>query len=109
MFKVFIVTLLFVTSVIAKPSIYLISHQNIPAYNLAINAIKSNLESDFDIKIATVDRQSVDVVAKAIKKDRPKLTITVGTKATKLIQSKLKREHILFTMVFRPERTDLVK
>ena len=51
----------------------------------------------------------MDQLAKTIKKSRPKLTISVGTKATKLLQTKLKRQPILFTMVFRPDRTELVK
>jgi putative ABC transport system substrate-binding protein len=92
-----------------KPLIYIVKQQDIPAYNLAISTIRSELESDYEVRVATIDRQVVDAVSKAIKKDRPKLTISIGTKATKLLQTKLKREPILFTMVFRPDRTELVK
>ncbi|MBL6723065.1 MAG: hypothetical protein ISQ13_03540 [Candidatus Margulisbacteria bacterium] len=94
---------------LAKPLIYIVKQQNLPAYNAAIDTITTELNADYELKVATVDRQTVDVLAKAIKKDRPKLTISVGTKATKLLQTKLKREPILFTMVFRPDRTELVK
>ena len=94
---------------LAKPLVYIVKQQNLPAYNAAIDAITTELNADYELKVATVDRQTVDVLAKAIKKERPKLTISVGTKATKLLQTKLKREPILFTMVVRPDRTELVK
>ena len=100
---------LFSVSASAKPLVYIVKHQDLPAYNIAIDAISKNLSEDYELRTATVDRQTLDKVSKKIKKSRPKLTITVGTKATKLIQSKLKRQPILFTMVFRPDRTDLVK
>ena len=102
--------IVFFTSIcLSKPLIYLVSHQDIPAYNIAMDAIKKNLSSDFELKLVTINRQTLTDVTKAIKKDKPKLTISVGTKATKLLQIKLKREPILFTMVFRPDRTELVK
>ena len=63
----------------------------------------------YDIKQLFIDRKNVKSVTDTIKKDRPKLTISVGTKATKLLQTKLRRQPILFTMVFRPDRTELVK
>ncbi len=94
---------------IAKPLVYLVNHQNLPAYHLAAKTITDDLKNDFEIKVATVDRQTLNDISKQIKKDRPRLTIAIGTKATKLLQTKLKREPILFTMVFRPERTELVK
>lgn len=95
--------------VMAKPLIYIVKQQDIPAYNTAIDTIKNELNDTYELKVATVDRQTVDQLAKTIKKSRPKLTISVGTKATKLLQTKLKRQPILFTMVFRPDRTELVK
>jgi len=95
--------------VMAKPLIYIVKQQDLPAYNTAIDTIKNELSDTYELKVATVDRQTVDQLAKTIKKSRPKLTISVGTKATKLLQTKLKRQPILFTMVFRPDRTELVK
>ena len=95
--------------VMAKPLIYIVKQQDIPAYNTAIDTIKNELSDTYELKVATVDRQTVDQLAKTIKKSRPKLTISVGTKATKLLQTKLKRQPILFTMVCRPDRTELVK
>ncbi|MGC6367933.1 MAG: ABC transporter substrate-binding protein [Candidatus Marinamargulisbacteria bacterium] len=106
---ILLLSLLFSIYANAKPVVYIVKHQNLPAYNTAIETIKKDLSMDYELKTATVDRQTLDAVSKKIKKARPKLTITVGTKATKLIQSKLKRQPILFTMVFRPDRTDLVK
>lgn len=100
---------LFVAQAYAKPLVYIVKQQNLPAYNLAIDTIKAELELDYELKIVTVDRQTVDELGKSIKADRPKLTIAVGTKTTKLLQTKLSREPILFTMVFRPDRTELVK
>ena len=111
MIKGFICLIVLVQSlqVVAKPLIYIVKQQELPAYNLAIDAIKEELQSDYELRVATIDRQTIDQVSKKIKKSRPKLTISVGTKATKLLQTKLKRQPILFTMVFRPDRTELVK
>ena len=85
---------------IAQPLIYIVKHQDLPAYNIAIDTIKKELENDYELKEAFVDRQSIDSLAKAIKKERPKLTISVGTKATKLLQTKLKRAPILLPWCF---------
>ena len=100
---------LFQFLIIAKPVVYIVKHQDLPAYNIAIDTIKEELSSEYDLKEATVDRQNIAQLAKEIKKARAKLTIAVGTKATKLLQTKIKRAPILFTMVFRPDRTELVK
>jgi len=94
---------------VAKPVVYIVKHQDLPAYNVAIQTIKDELSELYELKEATVDRQNMSSLAKEIKKNRAKLTISVGTKATKLLQTKMKREPILFTMVFRPDRTELVK
>ena len=94
---------------VAKPLIYLVNSQSLPAYEIAIETIQSELSASYDIKQLFIDRKNVKSVTDAIKKDRPKLTISVGTKATKLLQTKLRRQPILFTMVFRPDRTELVK
>ena len=93
----------------AKPLIYLVNSQSLPAYEIAIETIQSELSASYDIKQLFIDRKNVKSVTDTIKKDRPKLTISVGTKATKLLQTKLRRQPILFTMVFRPDRTELVK
>ena len=108
-YNIFIITILITVHIVAKPIIYLAKYQDIPAYNTAVQAIVSDLKTDYEIKSVTVNMQNINEISKQIKKDKPKLTIGVGTKATKLLLSKLKREPILFTMVFRPDRTDLVK
>tara|TARA_Y100001935_G_scaffold255658_1_gene270634 strand:- start:19615 stop:20478 length:864 start_codon:yes stop_codon:yes gene_type:complete len=89
--------------------VYIVKHQDLPAYNVAIQTIKDELSESYELKEVSVDRQNISSLAKEIKKNRAKLTISVGTKATKLLQTKMKREPILFTMVFRPDRTELVK
>lgn len=94
---------------VAKPVVYIVKHQDLPAYNVAIQTIKDELSESYELKEATVNRQNMSSLAKEIKKNRAKLTISVGTKATKLLQTKMKRAPILFTMVFRPDRTELVK
>ena len=93
----------------AKPLIYLVKNQTLPAYEEAIEAITSELISTYDIEEVIINRKNVVSVTSMLKKSRPKLIISVGTKATKLLQTKLKRQPILFTMVFRPHRTELVK
>jgi len=108
-FNILMITILITVQMVAKPLIYLVNYQDIPAYKIAINAIVTDLKTDYELKSVTVNMQNIDEISNQIKKDKPKLTIGVGTKATKLLLSKLKKEPILFTMVFRPERTDLVK
>jgi putative ABC transport system substrate-binding protein len=93
----------------ATPVVYIVKHQDLPEYNIAIQTIKNELSESYELKEATVDRQNISSLVKEIKKNRAKLTISVGTKATKLLQTKMNREPILFTMVFRPDRTELVK
>ena len=59
---------LFQFLIIAKPVVYIVKHQDLPAYNIAIDTIKEELSSEYDLKEATVDRQNIAQLAKEIKK-----------------------------------------
>ena len=83
MIKGFICLIVLVQSlqVVAKPLIYIVKQQELPAYNLAIDAIKEERGPITScVWLPLIARPLISV--KKIKKSRPKLTISVGTKAT---------------------------
>ena len=93
----------------AQPLIYLVQSQSLPEYKTAIAAIKSELSSSYNITETTIERSNAKAVSNTIKQAKPSLIISIGTKSTKLLQTHIKRTPILFSMVYRPDRTDLVK
>ena len=41
---------LFQFLIIAKPVVYIVKHQDLPKYNIAIDTIKEELSSEYDLK-----------------------------------------------------------
>jgi putative ABC transport system substrate-binding protein len=100
--------ILFIHPIMAKPLIYIVQHQPLPEYALAVASIKQHLNNDYTLKTVTINMASASDIAQQIQAQRPQLIISVGTKATKLTQSKINRIPIVFTMAFQPQKTGLV-
>jgi putative tryptophan/tyrosine transport system substrate-binding protein len=102
-------TLLVHIPVLAKPLVYIARYQPLPAFNQAMDAIATTLAPNYTVQVLDVHPNTIDAVAQTIKKTRPTFTVSIGSKATSLLQTALPRSPIIFSMVFRPQRTKLVK